>query len=128
MTKNIDNLKNDKIIKNIFSGVIKSFIITIFLIMLIAFILVKTNISENVIGPSIFIITSISIFAGTMSSVRKSGIILGASIGLIYMVLIYSLSSMLNGNFILTISSVMLIALGITSGIIGGVAGVNIKK
>lgn len=128
MTKNIDNLKNDKIIKSIFSGVIKSFIITIFLIMLIAFILVKTNISENVIGPSIFIITSISIFAGTMSSVRKSGIILGASIGLIYMVLIYSLSSMLNGNFILTISSVMLIALGITSGIIGGVAGVNIKK
>ncbi len=128
MTKNIDNLKNDKTIESIFSGVIKSFIVTIFLIMLIAFILVKTNISENVIGPSIFIITSISIFAGTMSSVRKSGITLGALIGLIYMMLIYSLSSILNGNFILTISSIMLIALGITSGIIGGIAGVNIKK
>lgn len=128
MTKNIQSLKNDGIIKNVFSGIIKSFVITILLIMLIALVLVKTNVSEDIIGPAIFIITSISIFAGAMSSIRKNGILYGALIGVIYIILIYLISSILNGDFALTISSLILILLGISSGIIGGVAGVNLRK
>lgn len=128
MTKNIQNLKNDGIIKSVFLGIIKSFVITILLIMLIALVLVKTNVSENIIGPAIFIITSISIFAGAMSSIRKNGILQGSLIGIIYIILIYLISSILNGDFALTISSIILIFLGISSGIIGGVAGVNLRK
>ena len=120
MTKNMQNLKDDRIIK--------SFIITILLIMIIALVLVKTNVSENIIGPAIFIITSISIFAGAMSSIRKNGVVYGALIGIAYIILIYLLSSMLNGDFALNISSLILIFLSITSGIIGGVAGVNLRK
>lgn len=128
MTKNIQNLKNDGIIKSVFLGILKSFVITILLIMLIALVLVKTNVSENIIGPAIFIITSISIFAGAMSSIRKNGILQGSLIGIIYIILIYLISSILNGDFALTISSIILILLGISSGIIGGVAGVNLRK
>ena len=128
MTKNIQNLKNDGIIKSVFLGIIKSFVITILLIMLIALVLVKTNVSENIIGPAIFIITSISIFAGAMSSIRKNGVLQGSLIGIIYIILIYLISSILNGDFALNISSLILIFLSITSGIIGGVAGVNLRK
>lgn len=128
MTNNMQNFKEINMIKNISAGVIKSFIITFILIMLISLLLVNTNISENIIGPGIFIITCISIFAGTMSSIKNNGIIYGGIVGIIYITSIYLLSSILNGEFGITISSLILMILSILAGATGGVTGVNIKK
>ena len=128
MTNNVQKVKEDKTIMKIIKGTITSFIITLILIMLISIILVNSNISENIISPGIFVITCISIFAGAMSSIRKNGIAYGGIIGIIYILTLYLLSSILNGEFNLTISSLILITLSIMSGIICGIVGVNIKK
>lgn len=128
MTNNMQGFKENNVIKNISAGVVKSFIITVILIMLVSIMLVNTNISENIIGPGIFVITFISIFAGAMSSIKNNGIIYGAVIGIIYIVSIYLLSSLLNGEFGLTISSLILMILSVLAGATGGVTGMNIKR
>lgn len=125
MTK---NMPENNIVKNILTGIIKSFIITFILIMLISLILVNTNINESTIGPGIFIITCISIFVGAMSSIKSNGIINGGIVGIIYILTIYLLSSILNGEFGLTISSLILIVLSIFSGMIGRNSRSKYKK
>ena len=59
---------------------------------------------------------------------NKNGIINGGVIGLIYMLVIYLISSIINGgNFNLNIQSIMMIGIGLIGGMIGGIIGVNIK-
>lgn len=125
MTK---NMPENNIIKSILTGIIKSFVITFILIMLISIILVNTNINESIIGPGIFIITCISIFVGAMSSIKNNGIINGGIVGIIYILAIYLLSSIFNGEFGLTISSLILIILSILSGMVGRNSRSKYKK
>lgn len=128
MVNFMQNAKENNQLTDILSGIIKSFIITFVLIMLLSILLVNTSISENTISPGIFTITCISIFGGTVTSIRKQGIIAGSVVGISYIAIIYLLSSMLGGEFGLTLSSLILILLSIVFGIVGGVVGVNIKK
>lgn len=128
MTNNIQEVKDKSIIKSGFIGVITSFVITLILIMILSFFLVNTNISENIIGPGIVVITCISIFVGTMTTAKKNGLLYGSAIGIIYIAFLYILSSIFNGSFGITIGSAILILLSILSGMLGGIAGVNIKK
>lgn len=128
MANFIQNAKENNQLINIFSGIIKSFIITFILIIILSAVLVNTNISEDIIGPAIFVITCISILVGAMSSIRKNGIVYGGIVGIAYVLTIYLLSSILGGEFGLTINSLILIILSILSGMLGGIIGVNIKN
>ena len=51
----------------------------------------------------------------------------GGEIGGIYLLIIYTISSILNWKFNLNIQSIIMILVGTTFGILGGVIGVNIK-
>lgn len=118
-------------LKSITKGIIVSYIITIVLIIVFSFILVKTNISEQSTNTVIIIISSVSILIGTSIStikLKKHGIINGIIISSIYMLILYIFSSILNQNFLININTILMLSIGIILGIFGGIIGVNIKS
>ena len=48
-------------------------------------------------------------------------------VGLIYITLIYLLSSIITGNFLLNINSIIMIIVSVLTGAVGGIIGVNMK-
>ena len=121
--------KNNIFIK-ILKGVGISFSFTLICLTIFSALLTYTNLSENLIQPVVIAVTGISILAGSFFATRKvgkNGIIKGIGVGIIYILLIYAISSIVNGgNFTLTIGSVIMILIGILCGAIGGIIGVNI--
>jgi putative membrane protein (TIGR04086 family) len=117
-------------IKNIFKGVGISFISTIILLLIYSCVLTFTNISENTMTTVISLITAISILIGSSIGnykIKKNGLLNGGLVGGIYLLIIYLISSILNWQFGLNFESLILIAVGIIFGIIGGIIGVNKK-
>ena len=118
----------DNSIKNILKGVVISLISTVILLIIFSVILTYTNIQENVINPVIMIITAISILIGSSLvniKIKKNGFINGGIIGAIYIIVIYLISSILNWKFALNVQSIIMIAISIIFGILGGIIGVN---
>ena len=111
-------------------GVIFSFITTLILLFIFSIVLTYTNISENTIAPIIIIITGISILIGSSLAtvkIKKKGLFNGALIGGIYVVILYFLSSILNTGFGLGTSTIIMIIVGVITGMLGGIVGVNLK-
>ena len=74
------------------------------------------------------IITAISILIGSSLvniKIKKNGLINGSIIGAIYIIVIYLISSILNWKFALNVQSIIMIAISIIFGILGGIIGVN---
>ncbi len=121
--------KNNIFIK-ILKGVGISFTFTLISLTIFSALLTYTSLSESLIQPVVISVTGISILAGSFFATRKvgkNGIIKGISVGLIYILLIYFISSIVNGgNFALTMGSVIMISIGTLCGAIGGIIGVNI--
>ena len=121
--------KNNVFIK-ILKGVGISFAFTLISLTIFSALLTYTSLSESLIQPVVISVTGISILAGSFFATRKvekNGIIKGIAVGLIYIFLIYLISSVVNGgSFALTMSSVIMILIGILCGAIGGIIGVNI--
>lgn len=134
ITKNTTNekglRKNSKSL-NIIKGSIISIVITLIGLIIFSIILANTNISENIMLPVVTSIAAISILVGSIisiSKIEKKGILNGALVGLIYILVIYILSSIVNGKFEININSIILIVTSIIAGMLGGVIGVNIKN
>lgn len=123
--------RENKSLVNISKGIFISFISTIIFLLIFSVILTYTNVTESAINPVIIIITAISIFIGSSISnikIGKNGLLNGGIIGGIYMILIYTISSILNWKFSLNVQSVIFIFVGIIFGILGGIVGVNKRK
>ena len=126
-TKQISENKN---LISIFKGVVISLVTTFILLIIFAAILTFTNIQENTISPVVIIITAVSLLIGsTMGNrkIEKNGLLNGAMVGLIYILFLYLISSILNGNFSLNLASIIMIIVSIFFGIVGGVVAVNKK-
>ena len=129
MIKLAESLGNNNI-KKIIKGSLISIAITIIALIIYAILLTYTTIAENIIPAVTIVITTISILIGSslcMATVKKNGIINGAIIGLIYIVAIYLLSSVLEGEFALNTYSIIMIIGSILAGALGGIIGVNRK-
>ena len=117
-------------VKNIFKGIGISMIFTIVCLFIFSFVLTYTNISESTITPVILVITAISILIGSSignTKIKKNGILNGAFVGGGYILILYLLSSTLNFRFSLNVQSLIMIAIGVVFGILGGIIGVNKK-
>lgn len=117
-------------VKQIMKGTGISFVVTFALLLIFSMVLTFTDIGENVINPVIIIITAISILIGSSIGnvkIKKNGLLNGGLVGGVYIVLIYFVSSMLNWNFSLNMQSIVMIAVGVVFGVIGGIIGVNKK-
>ena len=123
-------INENKTIKNIMKGTGIALITTVLLLLIFSIILTYTNIDEKVINPVIMIVTAISILLGSSLGnikIKKNGLINGGTIGAIYIVTIYLISSILNWKFLLNIQSIFMIIIAIVFGILGGILGGNRK-
>ena len=115
-------------IKNIFKGVGISLTVTLVALLIFSLVLTYTAVGENTISPVIIVITAISILFGSSistKSIKKNGMVNGGLIGLIYLLILYLISSILNWKFGLNLQSLVMILVGIAFGILGGIIGVN---
>ena len=135
--KFIDKLikeKNDTESKNIvkiIKGSTVAIIITLLGLIIYSVILASTEIGENTINYVVIGISALIILIGSIisvSKIAKNGMLNGAIVGGIYIVIIYLLSSIINLNFDINSNSIILIFFSMVAGMLGGVIGVNIKK
>ena len=120
--------KSNNTITSIIKGVIIAFFFFFFALIIFSILLVYTNISEQTIAPVIITVTGISILMGSSIATRKlknNGLLNGATIGFIYMMILYLISSTANSDFSITFLTIIILLAGIIGGIIGGVIGVN---
>ena len=104
--------------------------ITILSLFIFAILLTYTNIQENTMIPVVIIITAVSIFIGSSLStlrIKKNGLLNGALVGVIYILLIYIISSLTGSGFSLNIMSIIMLVSSIIAGMIGGIIGVNLN-
>ena len=116
---------------NILKGTIISMLLTLILLTIYSALLSFTNISENTITPVVLVMTGISILIGSsMSSIhiKKQGMLNGGLVGLIYMLFIYSLSSIFLVGFEINLNCILMITTGVITGMLGGIIGVNLSK
>lgn len=128
MSENISENGNN--IKKVIKGSAFSIIITLIGLLVYSIILSYTSVSESTIPTIVIIITAISILIGSTistSNIKKNGIINGMLVGLIYITVIYLLSSIVTGNFLLNITSIIMIITSVLTGALGGIIGVNKK-
>lgn len=122
--------KNNVFVK-VVKGVGISLIFTIICLTIFSGLLTYTNLSESLIQPVVIGVTGISILVGSFFATKKmskNGIVKGIAVGLIYILLIYIISSVVNNaNFVLNTGSFVMIAVGILCGAIGGIIGVNMS-
>lgn len=117
-------------IKNIFKGVSISIIVTLIYLLIFSVILTYTNVGENTIAPVVIVVTALSILCGSSIStknIKKNGMINGGLIGLVYLLILYMISSILNWKFSLNMQSLIMILVGTAFGVLGGIIGVNRK-
>ena len=135
--KFIDKLikeKNDTESKNIvkiIKGSIVAIIITLLGLLIYSIILASTEIGENTINYVVIGISALSILIGSIisvSKIAKKGMLNGAIVGGIYIIIIYLLSSIINLKFDINSNSIILMSFSMVAGMLGGVIGVNIKK
>ena len=138
MSENISENENNikRIIKgSIFSIVITligllvySTIITLIGLLVYSIILSYTSVSESTMPATIIIITAVSILIGSTistSNIKKNGIVNGVLVGIIYIAIIYLISSIVTGNFLLNTNSIIMVIASTLTGALGGIIGVN---
>lgn len=131
MIKTIENSSNSNNIIKLVKGATIAIISTIVFLIIFSIILSYSKVQESTIPVITIIISSVSVLIGgslTSSNIRKNGMITGGTVGIIYILVIYILSSIITKNFLLNTYSLIMIISSILLGGIGGILGVNIKK
>lgn len=125
--KIIESTSNGSI--TILKGLIISFLLTLISVFIYSAVLTYTNIPESYTFPVLLFITAISILIGSSIStikISKNGIQTGGAIGLIYILILYLISSLTETGFMVNINTIILIISAIVAGMLGGIVGVNI--
>ena len=97
---NNDNLKANII--RIIKGSLLSIIVSVIFLIIFAMLLTYTSLSENTITPVVLAIVGLSILLGSYLStkkINKKGILNGAMVGVIYMLILYIISSVIFMDF-----------------------------
>lgn len=110
----------EKIVSNklliMMKGIMISMIVTIVMILVLSIILSFSNVQESVIIPSVIFISTFSILLGAFLITKKideKGIVYGSLLGVIYMSILYLISSIINFDFSLHLNSIIMIVLGV---------------
>ena len=118
-------------IKTLFKNILISYGISLILIFIFAFIITYTSIPYSIVSTTSVIITIISILiAGIMGGKKSSekGWLTGCITGLVYMLTLYIIGSIIFRNPGISSNGVIMIIIGIISGALGSIIGINNKK
>jgi len=127
----MEKSKDNNTLKVLIKAISISFAFTIVLFLLFSLVLSYTNLSEKFINPVIIVITIISIFLGSMIVGRNrtdKGMLFGGISSLIYIFLLYIISSIITKDFSFNSMSLIMIACSIFFGMIGGIIGINSRN
>ena len=129
---NIQNTKNKyPLIGYIAKGTLLALCTSLVLVLVFAFLLKFTNISDSAIAPVNQVIKGVSIFLGVFIGLRKCkelGLVSGLLIGFIYTLVAFLVFSILSGSFTFDLSLLTDAVFGAIIGAICGIICVNIKK
>lgn len=116
---------------SVLKGILVAYVITVPTFMLFALLLTNIDFPERLITHVVVITTVISVlFAGSTSTrgLKSKGWLNGGIVGFIYMLLLYFISSLIFNNFAIDKYVVTMAVIGILTGAIGGIIGINMKK
>ena len=126
----MEDYRNTSKFMLVIRGILLSVGITLIMILALSIILSVSDIKESVIMPTVIFISAFSILIGGFVITKKldqKGIVYGSILGICYMLILYLISSIMNFNFSLNLNAVIMIAVGVFGGAIGGILGVNLK-
>lgn len=129
MNNGTKTIKNKSEFYAILKGFSISIILTIISIFIYAVVLVNTNVQESTMKPVLITITGICILIGSSISsikIKKNGMLVGMCVGGIYFASLYTLSSIAICGFSLSITSIIMICIGVALGAVGGIIGTNL--
>lgn len=115
------------ILKNVFIA----YCIALLMFLIYAFALEFTSIPESSIPIVALVVSMISVFIGSSFAVikiKENGLINGGLVGLIYILILYLLSSIFSTGFGINGYSFAMIIFNVIIGMIGGIIGVNMCK
>lgn len=116
---------------SVLKGILAAYVITIPAFMLFALILTNTDFPQKLISPAVVVTTVISVLtAGSVSTkgLKSRGWLNGSIVGIIYMFVLYMVSSLIFKDFTIDKYVITMTVIGILTGAIGGIVGINIKK
>ena len=116
---------------SIMKGILVSYIITIPAFILFAFILANTDFPEKYMSAIVVIttITSVLIAGSTATrGLKNKGWLNGSIVGLVYMLILYLLSSIIFKTFSIDKYIITMTIIGVLTGSIGGIIGINLKR
>ncbi len=121
--------------KGVFLSIVKGSVyalcISLVCILLFAFLLKFTSLSDNLITPINQVIKGVSIFVGVLLGLKKQkemGLVSGLLIGLIYTIAAFLVFSALNRSFVFDRTLLNDVVFGSIIGGICGIICVNLKK
>ena len=117
--------------KGMIKGVLISYLLAFVLLAAYSFALVYTNLSEGATMPIVTVITiATALLCGLIGgrSAGSRGYVYGGLSGLIYAVVLWVFGSVVLNDYNMSFGFAILLLLGIFSGALGGMIGVNIKN
>lgn len=124
-------IKDSITLISITKGIIISYIITLPVFCLFALILTNTDFPQKYTSTVVIITTIASILiAGSTSTkgLKSKGWLNGSIVGFVYIFILYLLSSIIFRNFIIDRYVITMGIIGVLTGAIGGIVGINFKK
>lgn len=118
-------------VMSVVKGIAVSYAVTVPTFVVFAMILANTDFPEKYLSPVVVITTIISLLlAGSTCTrgLRNKGWLNGSIVGFIYMLILYILSSIIFGNFTIDKYVITMSIIGILTGAIGGIVGINLKS
>jgi putative membrane protein (TIGR04086 family) len=115
----------------ILRGIIIAYLLTLPAFAIFALILTYSDFPEKYISTVVLITTIISILtAGSTATknIRNKGWLNGAIVGAVYIIILYFLSSIAFKDFSINRQMILMFIIGLISGSIGGIIGINFKK
>ncbi len=129
--RTLKNDKNSSAAMAILKGVIVALCVSLVGILIFAFLLRFTSISDKIIAPVNQVIKGVSIFFGVFIGLKKHkemGLLNGLFIGLLFTILAFLVFSLLDGAFCFDKTLLNDIIFGSIIGAICGIICVNLKK
>jgi putative membrane protein (TIGR04086 family) len=114
----------------ILKGILVSYIITIPVFIIFAFILSCTDFPTKYVNAVVIIVTIASIVvAGAVSTrkVKSKGWLNGGIVGFLYILILYFLGSIVFNNFRLGGNVISMLIIGVLMGAVGGIIGINLR-
>lgn len=115
---------------SVIKGLLVAYIISIPAFLLFALILTNTDFPEKYKSIAVIITTIVSVFAAGMTATkgsRSKGWFNGSVAGFVYMLVLYLLSSIIFRNFSIDRYVITMAVIGVLTGAVGGITGINIK-